>query len=378
MPSADRQRPADEDAGRGAPRTGVRLAPHTTLGIGGPARWYDRAETPGDVARADAWARERGVPLLVLGGGSNLVVADDGVEALVLHMRIGGVAFDGSAGGARLDVGAGEPWDPIVSAAVERGLSGLECLSGIPGTAGGTPIQNVGAYGQEVAETIESVVVYDRLDRALKTLPAADCGFAYRTSRFKREDANRFVVCGVRFRLSSASPRATYPDILRHLEAAGVTSPTLADVRGAVLAVRRGKGMLVDSADPDSRSVGSFFMNPVVAAGVRDRVASIAGVEPPAFGLGGDRVKIPAAWLIERAGFQRGHTDGAVGISGKHTLALVNRGGATARDVLRLAMRIKRAVLVRFGVALRPEPVFVGFGNDGDVQFLQAGESGAP
>ncbi len=355
-----------------APCPDVDLAMHTTLGVGGSARWYMRAERAEDVRFAHEWSRERAVPLYILGGGSNLLIADAGVDGLVLHMHVRGVTFDLEGDRTRVAAGAGEPWDPLVAAAVQRGLAGLECLSGIPGTVGGTPIQNVGAYGQDVAETIESVSVYDRTDGTLRTLSAAECRFDYRMSRFKREDVDRFVVCGVTFLLRAGSPRATYPDLVRHLEHAGIDSPTLDDVRLAVLAVRKRKGMVLDPADPDTRSVGSFFMNPIVEPAVRDRVASVAGIEPPGYATGDGRVKIPAAWLIERAGFQRGDADGAVGISGKHTLALVNRGGATARDVLRLAIRIKHAVLERFGLWLRPEPVFMGFEADSDVGFLQS------
>lgn len=377
MPSADSSRRNGEPPARDLePRADVALAPFTTLAVGGAARWYCQAESAADVARAAAWAHDHGLPLFVLGGGSNVVMADSGIDALVLHMCARGMRFQAGGAETRLEVGAGESWDAVVAAAVERDLGGLECLSGIPGTTGGTPIQNVGAYGQEVADTIESVVVYDCRQGSIGALAAAECGFAYRMSRFKREDARRFVVCAVTFRLVFRPPQATYPDLVRQLERDGVRTPTLADVRRAVLEVRRSKGMVVDAADPDSRSVGSFFMNPVVDAGVRDRVSAIAGVAAPGFQVAEDRVKIPAAWLIERAGYRRGHVDGAVGLSGKHTLAIVNRGGATARDVLRLATRIKRAVLERFDLALRPEPVFVGFEDDAAVSFLQS-EHGA-
>ena len=353
------------------PATGVPLAPFSTLGVGGPAAWFARAAAPEDVAAAHAWSEERGVPLFVLGGGSNLVIADAGLHALVLHIGIAGVNLAADDADTLLTAGAGERWDGVVESAVRRGLAGLECLSGIPGTAGGTPIQNVGAYGQEVGETIERVRVYDRSQSRMVALTNAECRFAYRSSRFKREDAGRFVVCDVTFRLRPAPPRATYPDIVTYLDNAGLASPSLDDVRRAVLDVRRRKGMVLDAADPDTRSVGSFFMNPIVEHAVRERVAVLAGSEPSGFVMADGRVKLPAAWLIERAGFRRGETDGPVAISTKHTLALVNRGGATARDVLRLAARIKRGVKERFGVWLRPEPVFVGFDDDPDVEYLQ-------
>jgi UDP-N-acetylmuramate dehydrogenase len=254
--------------------------------------------------------------------------------------------------------------------AVDRGLAGVECLSGIPGTVGGTPIQNVGAYGQEVSSTIEHVTVYDCVDHTVRSMRAADCGFSYRMSRFKAADEGRFVVCDVTFRMRPGPPTATYADIAAYLRRSDVSSPTVAVVRDAVLSIRRSKGMVVDERDPDSRSVGSFFMNPVVAEAVRERVASVAGERPPGFATSDERVKIPAAWLIERSGFTKGYADGAVGISTKHPLALVNRGGATAADVLRLARAVKQGVGDRFGVWLRPEPIFVGFDADPAVDFL--------
>jgi UDP-N-acetylmuramate dehydrogenase len=257
---------------------------------------------------------------------------------------------------------------------VGRGLSGIECLSGIPGSVGGTPIQNVGAYGQDVGETIHRVTVYDRVRSATARLAGAECEFSYRSSRFKGRDAGRFIVCSVEFRLRPGAPAPVYPDVVDALHRAGVSSPSVSDVREAVLRIRRRKGMVIDAADPDTRSVGSFFMNPVVTDVRHERIAASAGDRPPGFRLADGRVKVPAAWLIERAGFRKGDTDGAAGISTKHPLALVNRGGATARDVLRLAGRIKRAVVDRFGVWLRPEPVFVGFGSDADLDFLQKAE----
>jgi UDP-N-acetylmuramate dehydrogenase len=266
--------------------------------------------------------------------------------------------------------GAGEDWDGLVETLVARGLAGVECLSGIPGTVGGTPIQNVGAYGQEVATTIERVTVYDCVEREIRSLTGAECGFAYRMSRFKGDASGRFVVCDVTFRVRPGPPTSTYADVAGYLKRADISNPTVSMVRDAVLAIRRSKGMVVDAHDPDSRSVGSFFMNPIVATADVERVASIAGERPPCFAIDEERVKIPAAWLIERSGFRKGHTDGAVGISTKHPLALVNRGGATAADVLRLATTVKRGVADRFDVWLRPEPVFVGFDAHPDVEFL--------
>lgn len=352
-------------------RAGAALAPLTTLGIGGPARWLFDARSTEDVQRAHEWVTADGIPLFVLGGGSNLVVADDGFDGLVLRVAIGGCAWVQDATGTSAMAGAGEPWDDVVAESVRLGFTGLECLSGIPGTVGGTPIQNVGAYGQEVADTIDCVTAYDLRTRAPVTLSRDECGFAYRMSRFKGADAGRFVVCGVRFRLRAGAPTVTYPDLVERLGRGCTSSPGVSDVRDAVLAVRRGKGMVIDPDDSDTRSVGSFFMNPVVPARVREEVASACGAAPPSYAAGDGCLKLPAAWLIERAGFRRGDADGPVAISTKHTLALVNRGGATARDVLRFAARIKRSVLDRFGISLRPEPVFVGFDRDQDVQFLQ-------
>ena len=361
MPSAERSF---------TPQADVPLAPRTTLGIGGHARWFIRATTVEEVAAAQRWCGDAGVPLVVLGGGSNVVVADRGVDGLVLQVAIRGVDIGPRGDTTRLRLGAGEPWDDLVAAAVSRGLAGLECLSGIPGSVGGTPVQNVGAYGQEVARTIAEVTVLDRQSCEVVTLSGAECRFAYRTSRFKREDAGRFVVCEVAFELSPGPPTMTYPDVLSHLERSGVISPTLADVRDAVLSIRRRKGMVIDPSDPDTRSVGSFFMNPVVHVDRHAQIASAAAGPAPGFVLPGGQVKIPAAWLIEQSGFARGYQSGAVGLSSKHPLAIVNRGAATAHEVLALAGRITRQVADRFGVRLRPEPAFVGFEDDADVAYL--------
>ena len=346
------------------------LAPLTTLGVGGPARWLLRARTIADVEHAHRWSVSNGAPLFILGGGSNVVIADEGFDGLVVHVDVRGRDYAHEGTETMVTVGAGESWDETVAECVARGLAGLECLSGIPGTVGGTPIQNVGAYGQEVASCIDHLTAFDRQNGALATLTGRDCRFSYRTSRFKQTDSARFVICTVTFRLRAGLPTTTYPDIIEYLARSGVSAPDVEHVRNAVLAVRRRKGMVIDPGDPDTRSVGSFFMNPVVAEGVRDRVGALAGAQPPAFPADGGRVKLPAAWLIERAGFRRGDTEGNVGISTKHTLALVNRGGATARDVLRFAARIKRGVVDRFGISLRPEPVFVGFSRNHDLEFL--------
>ena len=348
----------------------VPLAPLSTLGVGGPAEWFTSAVSPSDITTAHAWSRERGVPLTVLGGGSNVVIADAGISGLVLHNRLDGAAFWKDADDTLVAAGAGESWDSLVAACVARGLAGVECLSGIPGCVGGTPIQNVGAYGQEVADTIETVTAFDRDAGVMQTLRASECRFAYRTSRFKTEEAGRWIVCGVTFRLRTGDPLVSYPDIRMHLEQRGVASPTVADVRDAVLAVRRRKGMVLDASDADTRSVGSFFVNPIVTEADRDRIASVSGQVVPGFARAAGAVKVPAAWLIEQAGFRKGDIDGAAGISSKHTLALVNRGDATAADIVRLAGRIKRTVADRFGVWLRPEPVFLGFAPTSELDYL--------
>jgi UDP-N-acetylmuramate dehydrogenase len=353
------------------PERDVPLAPLSTLGVGGSAAWFGTARSTADVQRASEWCAMRSVPLFVLGGGSNLVVADDGFAGLALKVAIPGRAFTEVTDDAyEVRAGAGEPWDRLVADAVRRSLGGFECLSGIPGSVGGTPIQNVGAYGQEVADTIVTVEAYDRCAGTLVRLAAADCRFAYRMSRFKRDEPDRWVVCGVTFRLSPGAAPVRYPDLIRYFDERGISTPQSSDIRQAVLTIRARKGMVVDPDDPDSRSVGSFFMNPILTAAQRDEVSRRAGEPAPAYPAG-DGVKMPAAWLIERAGFPRGSADGRVGTSGKHPLAIVNRGGASARDVVRFALAIKQRVLDRFGVRLRPEPVFLGFDGDPDVEELR-------
>jgi UDP-N-acetylmuramate dehydrogenase len=309
--------------------------------------------------------------MFVLGGGSNLVVADGGIEGLVVQVALHGLDITPGRDFAEVRAGAGESWDGVVSAAVDRGYAGIECLSGIPGFVGGTPIQNVGAYGQDVAETLRQVTAFDRRTGLVVTIPAAECRFAYRTSRFKHEDAGRFIVCEVLLDLHRGAPTVTYPDVVAFLERQQVGAPTVGDVRRAVLAVRRAKGMVLDPADPDTHSVGSFFTNPVVPAAVHARIAEEAGSATPGYAQADGQVKIPAAWLIERSGVSRAEQSGGAALSSKHPLAIVNRGGATARDVLRLAARIKRQVVDRFGVWLVPEPVFAGFRDDADVEYLR-------
>lgn len=362
-------RPAEQTP---TPRARVPLAPLSTIGVGGEARWFVRAETIADIGASHRWCVERNVPLLVLGGGSNLVIADEGIDGLVLQVALRGLEWRRRGDETVLRASAGEPWDDLVSTAVSRGLAGIECLSGIPGSVGGTPIQNVSAYGQEIAATLEEVTAFDRRTGEVITLTAAECGFGYRMSRFKRVEPDRFIVSDVTLRLSAGAATAVYPDVIAHLDTHGISSPGLIDVRNAVLAIRRRKGMVVDSFDTDTRSVGSFFMNPVVDAGVHARLSvAYAGEQVPGFALPDGRVKVPAGWLIEHAGFSRGHVRGRVGLSSKHPLAIVNRGGATAREVLGLAADVKRRVADRFGIWLRPEPVFAGFEDDRSVEYLR-------
>jgi UDP-N-acetylmuramate dehydrogenase len=331
------------------------LAPLTTLRLGGPARRLVEAATEDELIAA---VRETEPPVLVLAGGSNVVIADEGVPGTVVRIATRGVRRDGG----RLVVAAGEPWDDLVADCVARGLQGFECLAGIPGSVGATPIQNVGAYGQEVSETVESVRVLDRATDRVQEMPAAACGFRYRGSVFKYHD--RRVVLSVTFRMrrGDVSGPLRYTELARALGVPEGGSAPLAEVRDAVLALRRRKGMVIDPADPDSVSAGSFFTNPILLPGAFAALAERAGPElrPPAWPEPGGRVKTSAAWLIERAGFRRGHGNGRAGISTKHTLALVNRGGATTAELMALAREIAGGVHDRFGVRLAPEPVLVG------------------
>ncbi|HEY7140231.1 MAG TPA: UDP-N-acetylmuramate dehydrogenase [Methylomirabilota bacterium] len=365
MPEArERVEREREPGARILPRDSVPLAPLSTMGVGGAARRYVEAHDEAAVLAALRWAEERGLPLRVLGGGSNLVVADAGVDGLVLRVALRGIAAREAGPAVELTAAAGEPWDDVVRLAVERGWAGLECLSGIPGLVGATPIQNVGAYGQDVSETIAAVRALDRDARAVVTLLPASCGFGYRDSAFKSRAPERHVVLAVTYRLRpGGAPSVRYGELERHLAERGIATPTLGDVRESVLAVRRAKSMVLDPGDPNRRSCGSFFVNPVVAAAEAERIAAIAG--DPAMPRwpepGGDRVKLAAAWLVERAGFARGLEDGAAGISTRHTLAIVAREGARAADVVRVARRVRDGVLARFGVRLSPEPVFWGF-----------------
>jgi len=346
------------------PREHVALAPFCTLGVGGPARFFLDATDETTVSEALAWARRRGLPFRVLGGGSNLVVADEGVDGLVVRMRLHGLQVAEHAGAVDVTAAAGEPWDDLVGRAVARGWAGLECLSGIPGLVGATPIQNVGAYGQEVAETIQRVRVLDTVTGRVSTLGPAECRFTYRDSLFKSGAPDRYVVLAVTYRLRpGAPPSVRYAEVAAHLERAGMASPGLADVREAVVAIRRAKSMVIEPDDPNGRSCGSFFTNPVVTPEHAERVAALAG-EPamPRWPQPDGGVKLAAGWLIERAGFRRGHREGAVGLSTRHALAIVAHDGARAGEVLAFARKVQDAVEARFGVRLTREPVLWGAG----------------
>jgi UDP-N-acetylmuramate dehydrogenase len=346
----------------------VRLADLTTLRLGGPARALVVAVSEDDLVAAVRDADARGEPLLVLAGGSNVVVADAGFDGTVVQVATRGVAERERDGQVELEVEAGEPWDPFVARCVERGLAGIECLSGIPGSVGATPIQNVGAYGQEVSEVVTRVRAYDREARRIVNLTPLECSFAYRSSRFKREPS-RWVVLKASFALdrSSASKPVLYKELAETVGVAIGERAPLDAVRDAVLALRRSKGMVIDAADPDSVSAGSFFTNPVLSeedfAALEERVRARvgAGARPPRFPEPDGRVKTSAAWLIEHAGFRRGHGDPrAIAISSKHTLALTNRGEGTTELLVALAREIAGKVEAEFGVRLVPEPVFVG------------------
>jgi UDP-N-acetylmuramate dehydrogenase len=327
----------------------MRLAALTTLRLGGPAGRLVEANS-----EAELVAAVRARPALVLAGGSNVVVADEGVPGTVVLVRTRGIRYaDGL-----LEVAAGEPWDDVVARCVAEGLQGFECLSGIPGSTGATPIQNVGAYGQDVSETVEWVRVYDAQTDSVEVLDAAACGFGYRRSVFKYRDRGTVLAVGFRLARSELSGPLGYAELARALDVPVGGRAPLADVREAVLGLRRGKGMVIDAGDPDSVSAGSFFTNPILDGAAWRAIPG----DPPGWPESDGRVKTSAAWLIERAGFGRGYGNGRVGISSKHTLALVNRGGASTAELMALARTIAAGVMSRFGVQLHPEPVLVGHG----------------
>lgn len=338
-------------------KSGVALADLTTLRVGGPAARFIEIEDTDDLVKvALDVGRDH---CFILGAGSNVVVSDDGIDATVLRVQTSGVEVVRTGDHVELTVAAGENWDDLVTKAVDEGWAGLEALSGIPGTVGATPIQNVGAYGQEVAETVVGVDVFDALTGRRHFMSAQDCGFGYRTSVFKREP-DRFVVLGVRFRLRPAAVGAaiTYSELAKTLGVEVGATAGLSDVRDAVLALRRGKGMVLDAADRDTWSAGSFFTNPILNA------SQAIPPDAPRWPQSDGRTKTSAAWLIERAGFAKGFGSdvgrGQARVSSKHTLAVTNRGEATTEELLTLARLIRDGVRSTFGIELHPEPTLVG------------------
>jgi UDP-N-acetylmuramate dehydrogenase len=356
-------------------REHVPLAPFTTFGIGGPARYFIRADSETLIPQAVEFANDRKLPLLVLGGGSNLLVADGGFPGVVLRLEITGTQWFDEGNHVRLDAGAGEEWDRLVAQSVDRQLFGFECLSGIPGTVGGSPVQNVGAYGQEVSETVVQVHAYDRIADRYLELDHNDCRFSYRTSLFNSTEREKYIITRVQFRLAKQGrPALHYADLARELQ--NVSDPGLATVREAVRAIRARKAMLIQPGDPNSRSAGSFFKNPIVSEEVFQRIQNEAGEIPPRYAASSGKVKTAAAWLIERSGIAKGFSIGSAGVSSKHTLALINKGSATAADILRLAREIRERVHDRFGVRLAVEPVFVGF-DSATVDEFREGHDGS-
>jgi UDP-N-acetylmuramate dehydrogenase len=342
----------------------IALAPLTTLRVGGSARYFACAGSVEDVESAVSFAANKNLPLFVLGGGSNVLVSDKGWPGLVLQMGISGIQHSHERETIRLTVGAGEDWDAFVAFCVTRHLSGLECLSGIPGTVGATPVQNVGAYGQEVSQTITSLLVFDLTDKEVREMDAADCEFTYRSSIFNTRERGRFIILAVTYEVrAGGTPSLRYADIQKYF-AGRSEPPSLSEVRDAVLKIRASKGMVITPGDPDSRSAGSFFKNPVLTTAQFDdllRRARERSLQVPSYPALLQHKKISAAWLVENSGFTKGYVKGRAGISSKHALALVNRGNATAAEISALRDEIQQRVENAWGVKLEAEPVLVGF-----------------
>lgn len=343
----------------------IPLSQHTSIGLGGPARLFATCTSPGELRSVLNKAKQERIPVQVLGGGSNIIFSDRGFDGIVIKVAIRGSEFRGNEAVAA----SGEPWDEFVQKCIEKDLQGIECLSGIPGLVGGTPIQNVGAYGQEVSETILYVETLDRNTLEVQTLSNEDCGFSYRNSRFKTRDADRYVITKVAFSLHrNGKPQSRYPELLNHLESAGnirALTPgrqQLQAVRSAVLALRRKKSMVIDPADPNTRSVGSFFTNPVLShkefEDLQRRWEGLEGTGSIPIFTTGSQIKVPAAWLVEHAGFTKGYRKEGAGISTRHTLALINCGGTT-HDLLTLAAEIQKTVYEKFDIRLEREPIVV-------------------
>jgi UDP-N-acetylmuramate dehydrogenase len=352
----------------------IPLAPLTTLGVGGRARYFAELKREDEVREAVQFAKSRELPLFILGGGSNLVVADSGWPGLVLWMAMGGITTPATedAGNAVLfSVGAGVDWDDFVAQAIVQNCAGVECLSGIPGSVGGTPVQNVGAYGQEVSDTIESVRVFDLKDERVVVLPKPACGFRYRSSIFNTAERGRYIILRVNYRLKrGGSPSLKYADLQKYFAERVATNsaerklPSLTEVRHAVREIRRSKGMLIVPGDEDCRSAGSFFKNPIITEAAFEELrarATTKGMAIPNYPALDAQHKVSAAWLVENSGFSKGYEMGSAGISQKHALALINRGEAKASDIISLKDRIQNGVQEAWGVRLEPEPVFVGF-----------------
>lgn len=338
----------------------VDLSGYTTLGVGGPAREFVEAKTEADVIEAVREADASSTPLLVLGGGSNLLVSDEGFDGRVVRVANGGAVIHVEGDAVSVRVHAGESWDELVDMTIAEGCSGLECMSGIPGMTGGAVVQNIGAYGEEIRRGVETVYVWDRVAKSRLDLDNEACRFEYRNSRFKHTETH--VVLGVTLRLqrSRLSIPITYAELARKLDIEVGQRAPLADVRAAVLELRSGKGMVVDPADPESRSAGSFFTNPVLSPHEFETLCTLTHTTPPSWPAGEGRVKVSAAWLIGAAGYEKGFALGNARISRKHTLALVNGGDAKAQEIVALARRVRDDVKTHLGVWLEPEPVFVG------------------
>ncbi len=341
----------------------VPLAPYTTFRIGGPARWFAEASNEEELLEVVLFAGQKQAPLFVLGGGSNLLVSDAGFPGVVVRMAMKGIEARQDGDAALFAVAAGEEWDGFVHYAVQQNCAGIECLAGIPGTVGGTPVQNVGAYGQEVAETITQVQALDLDAVEFVDLLPQQCRFQYRRSIFNSTARGRYIVTQVQYRLQpGGAPKIAYADLKKHFSGHS-GAPTLCEVYDAVREIRHGKGMLLVEGEEDCRSAGSFFKNPVIPQEQLPAIAAALAVAVdavPRYPAAEGRVKLPAAWLLEKAGFHKGFFLGQAGISSRHTLALINRGAATAADIAALRDRIVAEVEAKFGVHLQPEPVCVG------------------
>ncbi len=348
-------------------RENISLAPLTTMQVGGAARYFAELKRDDEVREAVQFAKSHNLPLFVLGGGSNLVVADAGWPGLVLRIAIGGILTDPKPSSSRsvhFNVGAGVNWDDFVAQAVAQNCAGVECLSGIPGSVGGTPVQNVGAYGQDVADSIESVLAFDLKQDRIVSLPKPACGFRYRASIFNTTERGRYIILRVNYGLKrGGAPSLKYADLQKYF-ADRKTPPSLAEVRQAVREIRRSKGMLIVPGDDDCRSAGSFFKNPVLGETEFKELAERAaarGLEIPSYPALHAQRKISAAWLVEQSGFAKGYALGPAKISSKHALALINAGNAKASDIVALKAEIQQGVQKAWGIQLEPEPVFLGF-----------------